>query len=353
MLLRHKTAALLTGAILLTSLSSCKNPSPVPDPGPQNVTTTTTEGTAATEPSAPEKDRNPLTGEAGYTGPENGRPVAIMIPNDKTARPQVGLEQADLYVEAETEGGITRIMAVFPDVSRVPDRLAPIRSARTPFLMLAQSLDALYVHWGDSVAARDRFNTTGMDHIDAMRVNDGTFWRDAELKRTRDTEHSSMTGGPKLAAHIAKKGLRSTTAVPSPFSFGEREGTGAGQRVQVNVSPSRPVVFEYDAEQGVYRKYNGTLDNRESHSTTAGIQLAAANVLLMKAEKYQENDVTIGFRLTAGDAVMCSRGASRPVRWTRTDNQLSFTEADGSPLLSAEGKTYICLISLDSRIILE
>ena len=45
--------------------------------------------------------------------------------------------------------------------------------------------------------------------------------------------------------------------------------------------------------------------------------------------------------------------ASRPVRWTRTDNQLSFTEADGSPLLSAEGKTYICLISQDSRIILE
>lgn len=343
-------SAALVGAVCLLSLTSCKKTSPVPDMDPHNVTPYTGGEAAAPQPGG---NRNPLTGVTGYNGPAGARPISIMIPNDKTARPQVGLDQADLYVEAETEGGITRIMATFADVSLVPEKLAPIRSARTPFLMLAQSLDSLYVHWGDSVAARERFHSSGMDHIDAMYVTDGTFWRDAELKKTRDTEHSSMTGGPKLQAYIEKKNLRSTTSTASPFTFGEKAGTGAGQQVQITVSPSRPVVFEYDAGAGVYRKYNGTLDSKEAHNTLSGVQLSAANVIVMEAEKFNENDVTIGFRLTAGEGVLCSGGTSRPIRWTRTDDKLSFTEEDGTPMISAVGKTYICLTSLGDRTVLK
>lgn len=53
-----------------------------------------------------------------------------MIGNNDKSRPQHGLDQADLYVEAETEGGITRIMAVFANAARVPSQLGPVRSAR-------------------------------------------------------------------------------------------------------------------------------------------------------------------------------------------------------------------------------
>lgn len=58
--------------------------------------------------------------------------MAVMIGNNDKSRPQYGLDQADMYVEAETEGGITRIMAVFANAARVPAQLGPVRSAGRP-----------------------------------------------------------------------------------------------------------------------------------------------------------------------------------------------------------------------------
>ena len=78
------------------------------------------------------------------------RPVAIMIGNNDRSRPQINIDKADMYMEAETEGGITRIMAVFAGNSRVPNTIGPIRSARTPFIKSAESLDSIYVHAGGS-----------------------------------------------------------------------------------------------------------------------------------------------------------------------------------------------------------
>ena len=68
---------------------------------------------------------SPFTGE-----PVNGlRPVlAVKIDNIVQARPQTGLQSADLMYVIPVEGGLTRFMAVYS--SHVPPVIGPVRSAR-------------------------------------------------------------------------------------------------------------------------------------------------------------------------------------------------------------------------------
>src|SRR6202023_2878882 len=61
------------------------------------------------------------------------------IDNAPRARPQIGLVQADVVVEEQVEGGVTRFAAIFQsqDVSRV----GPVRSARSTDIALVANLD--------------------------------------------------------------------------------------------------------------------------------------------------------------------------------------------------------------------
>ena len=51
-----------------------------------------------------------------------------MIENSEKARPQTGLQQADIVYEAMAEGSITRMLCVFND--QKPVVAGPVRSTR-------------------------------------------------------------------------------------------------------------------------------------------------------------------------------------------------------------------------------
>ena len=64
---------------------------------------------------------NPLTGIADISKDAlSRRPVAIMVNNVSTAQGvQTGVADADIVYETEVEGGITRLMAVYQDISKL------------------------------------------------------------------------------------------------------------------------------------------------------------------------------------------------------------------------------------------
>ncbi|NLN47751.1 MAG: DUF3048 domain-containing protein, partial [Clostridiales bacterium] len=47
----------------------------------------------------------------------NQRPIAVMIDNEINARPQSGLDSADIVYEMPVEGNITRYMAIYHHLS--------------------------------------------------------------------------------------------------------------------------------------------------------------------------------------------------------------------------------------------
>lgn len=361
--MRVRLAAAAALLICLALLGGCAD-SPAPEPLPANATGAPDEPTAPaptdadptetaaptdpvpTLPAADAANYNRLTGEYDNPAGAASRAVGVMIGNNGKSRPQIGIWSGDLFLEAETEGGITRIMAVFADASRVPEKLCPVRSARSPFALMAGSLDLVYVHAGGSVEGLKTVTNTGLNSVNALS-DSVTFWRDPGLKSSRGTEYSLCTSGEKIAARIQKQGWR-TASDRAPFTFGGEVSGAPCSQVQVTFSGSQTDSFIYDAETDLYTKYLGKLSKPTLHTDAAGDPLKVANVVILYDTKYAENDTTINFRLSSGEGVLISGGKVRTVRWTRTAKSLSFTE-DGAPAVFLPGKTYICLVAQSNK----
>jgi hypothetical protein len=100
-----------------------------------------------------------------------------MIDNHADARPQSGIDRADVVYEAPVEGGITRYFALFAS-STFASEVGPVRSARPYFLdWLAEYGDGLYMHSGGSPEALQLIKTRGL--FDANEFYFGSYyWRD-------------------------------------------------------------------------------------------------------------------------------------------------------------------------------
>ena len=112
------------------------------------------------DPSAPRTEACPLNGEM-FTKDEREiwekrRPLTVMIENHVDSRPHSGLISADIVYEAVVEGGVTRFMGVFYcGIAARNTVLAPVRSARTPFLHWVLEYDAPYIHVGGAGNCND------------------------------------------------------------------------------------------------------------------------------------------------------------------------------------------------------
>ena len=87
--------------------------------------------------------------------------VLVKIDNRPEARPQVGLNDADIVFEELTEGGITRFLAVYQ--SRLPPIVGPIRSVRPVDPALVSPLRGVFAYSGGTppnVAAIERHRSS-------------------------------------------------------------------------------------------------------------------------------------------------------------------------------------------------
>lgn len=339
------------GILVLSLLGGCSKNKPTPDAekdAPTTETTvaaTTTTETTATE--APKPDAalyNRLTGEYDNKAGKDSRTVAVMIGNNPKSRPQVGIASADMFFETETEGGITRIMAIYADASRLPDQLCPIRSARSPFVLMAQALDAIYIHAGGSRAGLQTLQNSNIASINALGSNGDTFWRDSSLRSSRGLEYSLSTSGAKLSSWVGSHDFRRTSD-RAPFSFGTAASGDDCTKLQVTFSSAQINSFVYDSDTGRYKKYVGKLGSGSAHVTTDGTGIEVTNVLVMYDSKYAENETTINFNLSSGSGLLCSGGKSRPIQWSRSASGLTVREQNGDTAAFLPGKTYICLVN--------
>jgi hypothetical protein len=90
----------------------------------------------------------PLTGAPGPTATVPARPaVAVKIDNVPQARPQTGIDLADIVFEEPVEGNLTRLVAVFQ--CQTPPLVGDIRSARAPDVPISDLLSRpLFIHAG-------------------------------------------------------------------------------------------------------------------------------------------------------------------------------------------------------------
>lgn len=341
--------------VLLLSCAACGAQQETP-----TTTTTTTPTTTTTTKPAPVMDYNLLTGEYDLEKGAPNRPIGFMVPNDsKTIGHQPHIDKADFYMECETEGAIPRMMAMFASIDRVPDTYGPIRSARVPFVATARALGAIYVHCGGSAPADAILKTGVLNRINAISESSSLFWRDPTLRSRIDYVHSLVTGRDKLKARIEQKKFSLNKVKDVPFTFGEKTGTQAAMKVQMNTTPSHRATFIYDEETGLYGKNIGKMDSCKPHLSMEGNQLKVANVVILFAEKYVDGNSKGGtlynFKEGTGKGFLFAGGTYREIAYTRTADSLSFQELDGTGATFAKGKIYMVLAdkSLESKIVVE
>ncbi len=297
---------------------------------------------------------NPLTGEVTETDISANRPIAVLLNTIKIALPQSGNSAADMYIEATEEGGITRVMGLYQDISGV-GTLGTIRSTREYFTILAMGFDALMVHAGGSTYALNLLSDTGYESINFLTITSATmYWRDSDRQTNLGTEHSMYTSSDILCSYLETTTSRTTHEddYVSPYTFAE-DGTPDGEvaeDITVSFSSYKTTEFVYDEETGTYAVY--FFDGEPYMDEASGTQVTVTNVVIVPTlqttkddGERQEYDLTSG-----GIGYFACGGKYIAIRWDKGDyyDSLVFTNTDGTPLDLGVGKTYICLVG-DTR----
>lgn len=265
--------------VFLILLVACGKSTPAPSPGPAKAAEPEPPSTApfpATPPGPTE--RCPLDGVQVAKGSLPDRPLAIMVENSPEARPQSGLQQADLVFEMLTEGGITRFMAVYLHGS--PDLVGPVRSARPYFIDRALELDAMYAHVGGSNQAYADIKKLGVADLDEIPGTPG-FWR----TKDRKAPHNVYTSVAKLRDSGKKLGYNKKAEVV-PFRFGEELLPGNWQKVS-EVTVTYPwsadkytVTYRWNEKTGLFERF---MQGQPHTDRETGEQLTAKNLIIQWA----------------------------------------------------------------------
>ena len=154
---RTATALIVIGAVLTAACGGGdKTLVAVESPAATGAETTApaTATPAPTPTPTPKPKFWPLTGlPAPQDASVGRRPLNVRLPNDPNARPQYGLNKADIVFEMIVEGGVTRFAAIFH--SKDADVVGPVRSYRWSDLHMTQMLRGALVSSGSTVEERD------------------------------------------------------------------------------------------------------------------------------------------------------------------------------------------------------
>jgi len=316
---------------------------------PDDTTNQQSEENTQPSPSTTSEDQNSpsSTADRPYIAPLTGLPsdmpsdrriVMVMIENSDAARPQSGLDQADVVYEVLVEGGITRFAAFYQ--SKVPQTIGPVRSIRPYFIDLAQGYDAIMAHAGGSPEALKIIAQGGLPSLNA--VNDGAadpyFWR----SNLRKAPHNLYTDLDHLFALAEKKKFR-TQSVPPTFHFIDGTppvGGDEAQTIDIPYHSSYKVVYTYDQEHKRYDRYIG----KKPHTDlTTGETLHATNIVVLFAKHRsldKEGRLAVNFT-SGGKGYVFMQGKVYPVHWENVRGLLRVFYENGAEVAYTPGTTWV------------
>ena len=285
-----------------------------------------------------------------------------MINNHRGAQPQLGISRADIIYEVLAEGGITRMLALYQDVSDV-GLIGSIRSARTYYVDIAQSYDAIFIHAGGSNQAYSALASRNITRCDGVQgPHAEIFYRDPNRKQL-SYEHQLVTTGTRISQNLPTyNNFRMVHAdgYKRDLSFIE-DGTPEGGAPAVDFTvkfggSSKTTSFKYKAEDNLYylKQYNS--DYRDGNDKT---QVAVTNVLILRTSISGipgDTEGRLDIKTTGrGSGYYICGGKYVEIDWSRADiqSQYQYTNKDGSKLELGQGKTYVCIIYSSVDLVLE
>ncbi len=339
-----------TSTTVTTALSSPGTPRPRAKPKvPTGVATPP--ATKTTKPAA--VPAPPTTATAPLTGlpmdiVRAKRPVLVVkIDNAPKARPQIGLNQADVVFEEGVEGGITRFAALFHSEGSKP--VGPVRSARTTDIRLISALrHPLFAYSGANATFQRYVHEAPLVDV-GFDAHSDRYHRDS----ARPSPYNLFSETEKLF-DLAPDG-----AVPPPALFAYRSPgappSGPNARAVTHAkawwqaSKYTEALWDWDETAKGWRR----TQNAEAHVDAAGKQVTPANVVLQFVTYHDTGQVdSTGTAVPEadvigeGDAWVLTGGMLIPCRWSKaSDTDIThYTDASGAPVKLTPGKTWVELV---------
>ncbi len=274
------------------------------------------------------------------------RPIAVMIDNERNARPQSGLESADIVYEMPVEGNITRYMAIYHHLAS--DKIGPVRSARPYFIDKAMEFSAIYVHCGGSPQALKDIDTLKVDAFNDLR---GTpvFWRSTDRKMP----HNLYTCTKYMREVSETKKLENKRA-PEYFKFNNDFYVPDGanyNKITINYDRGYKVSFQYNSEDKKYYRYiNGEqMKDKETKNDIKATNIIVEKVglkVLDSVGRLQLNNIgkDRGYFLTGGRLI--------EIEWQKNSRsgQTVYKDVKGNEIVMNNGVTWIQVVSQNTKI---
>jgi hypothetical protein len=316
-----------------------------------DTTTTTTTSTTTTTTLPPVVW--PLTGLPAPDEAALQRPAIVAkIDGHQAARPQVGLDTADIVFEARAEGEIARFGAVFH--SRGSDPVGPIRSARTHDIEIFDAYNTPIIVWsGGRPEITKAFNEG--DFVNAGHTaskGKGGYYRDKDRKGP----HNLFASTQKVWDNLAP-----ADAGPPPAQFGyaapgevvDTDRAVSGVKIVVATNNEARSFWKWDEAAGVFQRYlSGGKTNIKPHNTVNG-QITTHNILVLEVKykaswalKKSPHAITIG----SGTGWLVTSGGIIDITWSRADAKALFDLRDsaGRPVRLTAGRTWVSLVRAGS-----
>jgi Protein of unknown function (DUF3048) N-terminal domain/Protein of unknown function (DUF3048) C-terminal domain len=286
----------------------------------------------------------PLTGLPDPSGASRTRPALIIkIENTPEARPQTGLESADVVYEEVVDGGITRFFTVFN--STLPETVGPIRSVRPIDASLSQQLGGLFAYSGGIQEEIDRISAVpSLIPINETKAGDAMF-----RESSRQAPHNLYGYPAKFltfgGAPVPPQPLFAYLGAGQTFTGDPVESFTVAESPDGGYNPS----YTWDATSGTWlRSVQG-----EPSMMASGVQIAPTNVVVQFTTYDPQPGASgaTGIVTGSGEVWVFTDGKLAKGTWTRTDpaKPATYADAAGKPIKLAPGRTWVELAAFGAQ----
>ena len=317
--------ALVAGACGSGSEAQTTAPQTAPSTAPPTTTTTVFVPTA------------PLTGLPDPSGASQTRAaLSVKIENTPEARPQSGLDVADVVYEEVVEGGITRFWAIFN--SAAPQVVGPIRSVRFMDPNVVWPIGGVVAFSGGTNANVALIRDTPTVNVDENNAGDA-FFRES----TRFAPHN-------LYGDTAKLWARGGEPVPPHplFTYLGKGETFVGDGIdqfRVGFNPGYDPTYTWDPATKTWKRSYGQFPFND----VSGQQVAPKNVIVQFVHYPAGAE---GELIGEGEAWVFSDNKLLRGKWVKpnAETPTQFLNSFGVPIALTPGRTWVELLPTGSPV---
>ncbi|BDO43300.1 DUF3048 domain-containing protein [Cellulomonas sp. NTE-D12] len=345
-------AAASTVAVL-AALAACSNGGPGPSRStPGDVTVGPSVGVQKqAAPTAAVPARWPLTGVAGTVA--NRPALAVKIENSREARPQTGLDQADMVWEEVVEGGITRFAAVFD--SQVPAEVGPVRSVRPMDSTILAPMHGLIAFSGGQPGFVQLLSDAGLQIFSQDQGAPGFARKSGVAPAPHNVYGTPSTWWSNAdAQHQAPPAPQFVVARQASAASAVVAGAPAGA-VNITMSGYSQPSWTWDGGSGTWLRSEGGTPA----VVRSGARLAATNVVVLRVTLVDTgtkdpagNPVPETVLTGSGEALVATGGKTVKATWTKgaKPEVLKLTGTDGQPVSLAPGNTWVEMVPTNGSV---